>query len=87
MWGDRDRLTGPLRPPIRCSGPRLRACAQALVDVSGKTAEQILGPVDAMKPRSSMTLFHRVDPAEPVFAAVLARYYDGVADEATGRRR
>jgi Uncharacterized conserved protein len=66
-------------------GPRLRACAQAVADVSGKTAEQILGPIDAMKLRSSMTLFHRADPTEPIFAAVLAKYYDGVPDEATDR--
>jgi uncharacterized protein (DUF1810 family) len=69
----------------RVLGPRLRACAQAVADVSGKTAEQILGPIDAMKLRSSMTLFHRADPTEPIFAAVLAKYYDGVPDEATDR--
>ncbi|MBX6749552.1 MAG: DUF1810 domain-containing protein [Micromonosporaceae bacterium] len=67
-------------------GPRLRECAQAVADVSGKTADQILGPIDAMKLRSSMTLFHRADPTEPVFAAVLQKYFDGVPDEATDRR-
>lgn len=67
-------------------GPRLRECAQAVADVRGKTAEEILGPVDAMKLRSSMTLFHRADPTEPVFAAVLQKYFDGVPDEATDRR-
>jgi uncharacterized protein (DUF1810 family) len=30
-----------------------------------------------------MTLFHRARPDEPVFAAVLARYYDGIPDAAT----
>ena len=30
-----------------------------------------------------MTLFHRAAPDEPAFAAVLARYYDGVPDAAT----
>ena len=39
-----------------------------------------------MKLRSSMTLFHRADPEEPVFAEVLRRYFDGVPDEATDRR-
>lgn len=67
-------------------GPRLRECAQAVADVQGRTAEQILGPIDAMKLRSSMTLFHRADPAEPVFAAVLQKYFDGVPDEATDSR-
>ena len=36
-----------------------------------------------MKVRSSMTLFHRVAPDEPAFQAVLDRFYDGTADEAT----
>jgi len=67
-------------------GPRLRKCARAVADVRGKTAEQILGQVDALKLRSSMTLFHRADPTEPVFAAVLQKYFDGVPDEATDRR-
>jgi uncharacterized protein (DUF1810 family) len=66
-------------------GPRLRECAQVVADTSGRTAEQIVGFIDAMKLRSSMTLFHRADPTEPVFAAVLERFFDGVADEATDR--
>ena len=36
-----------------------------------------------MKLRSSMTLFHRAAPDEPLFRAVLARYFDGIADPAT----
>ena len=36
-----------------------------------------------MKLRSSMTLFHRAVPDDPVFGAVLDRYFDGVPDEAT----
>ena len=36
-----------------------------------------------MKLRSSMTLFHRAAPDEPVFAPVLDRFFGGVADEAT----
>jgi uncharacterized protein (DUF1810 family) len=67
-------------------GPRLRQCAQVVADTTGRSAEQIFGSIDAMKLRSSMTLFHRADPEEPVFAAVLDRYFDGVADEATDAR-
>ena len=36
-----------------------------------------------MKVRSSMTLFHRADPAEPLFAQVLEQFYDGTPDPAT----
>src|SRR6476659_2402047 len=56
-------------------GRRLRECADALLATSGRSAEAILGSVDAMKVRSSMTLFHRVDPDESRFRAVLDRFY------------
>jgi uncharacterized protein (DUF1810 family) len=67
-------------------GPRLRECAALLAAVRGRTAEQILGPIDALKLRSSMTLFLRADPGEPVFQQVLDQFFDGTADEATDRR-
>jgi uncharacterized protein (DUF1810 family) len=67
-------------------GPRLKECARVVAETSGRTAEQIFGPIDAVKLRSSMTLFHRADPAEPAFATVLDRYFDGLPDEATDRR-
>lgn len=56
-------------------GPRLRACTQAVLDGAG-TPEQLLGPVDAAKLRSSMTLFAGVSD-EPVFAEVLERRFGG----------
>ena len=64
-------------------GPRLRACAEAVLATSGTTAEGIFGSLDAMKVRSSMTMFHRAAPAEPLFTQMLGRFYDGTADEAT----
>ena len=64
-------------------GARLRACAQALADLDGHDPAAVLGPVDALKLRSSMTLFAHVAPDEPVFRAVLDRYYDGADDPAT----
>ena len=55
-------------------GPRLRQCCAAILPhlESGRTVEAILGPVDAMKLRSSMEIFAEADPGEPLFAAVLA---------------
>lgn len=55
-------------------GSRLRQCCAAILPhlESGQPAEAILGPVDAMKLRSSMEIFAEADPAEPLFAAVLA---------------
>lgn len=64
-------------------GPRLVECAQALLGVEGRSAEEILGPTDAMKLRSSMTLFRAAAPDEPGFRQVLERYFDGREDEAT----
>jgi uncharacterized protein (DUF1810 family) len=55
-----------------------------LLAAPGSDAAAILGPIDAVKVRSSMTLFHRADPAEPLFAEVLARFYGG-PDPATDR--
>jgi uncharacterized protein (DUF1810 family) len=64
-------------------GPRLLECAQALVQHAGRSAEDILGGIDARKLRSSMTLFLRAAPGETVFKTVLAQFFDGQPDEAT----
>jgi len=64
-------------------GPRLRECAAVLLATTGRTAEQIFGPLDAMKVRSSMTLFRLAAPDEDLFGAVVDRYYGGTADAAT----
>ena len=59
-----DEAQAYLRHPVL--GPRLTGSAQVLNDVAGRSAEQIFGVLDAQKLRSSMTLFHRADPAEPM---------------------
>ncbi len=64
-------------------GSRLIEISQALLAIEGKTANQILGSPDDMKLHSCMTLFSRVEPANPVFAAVLDRYYGGQPDQRT----
>jgi uncharacterized protein (DUF1810 family) len=64
-------------------GPRLDECSRALLGVRGRSAEEILGHVDALKLRSSMTLFARAAPGDAIFAEVLDRYFDGVADART----
>ena len=67
-------------------GPRLTECAAILTGTAGRTAEQVFGEVDAVKLRSSMTLFMRAAPGEPVFGQVLGQYFDGVPDPATEQR-
>ncbi len=64
-------------------GSRLRECARLVLATRNRTAEDIFGWIDAKKLRSSMTLFRRAAPEEPLFAEVLDRYYGGVADERT----
>ena len=67
-------------------GARLRECAEILLELEGRTAEAVLGSTDAMKLRSSMTLFHRAAPDDPLFSQVLDRYFDGAPDGLTDLR-
>ncbi len=64
-------------------GPRLQACAAALLAVQGRTAEQVMGYPDCLKLRSSMTLFGEVAPGESVYAKVLDKYFGGEKDTRT----
>lgn len=82
--GSLDEARAYLQHPVL--GPRLLECADALLADSEHTAVAILGEVDAMKLRSSMTLFAHAEPAERRFARVLDRYFDGVEDAETLRR-
>jgi uncharacterized protein (DUF1810 family) len=64
-------------------GVRLRECAGLVLAAKGRTAAEIFGSLDALKVRSSVTLFHRAAPDEPVFVLVLDRLYAGVEDRLT----
>jgi uncharacterized protein (DUF1810 family) len=64
-------------------GPRLRACTAAVLTHTDRSAEQIFGGIDALKLRSSMTLFARADPGDPAFQAVLDAFYGGEPDPRT----
>ncbi|GAC1575492.1 MAG: DUF1810 domain-containing protein [Sphingomicrobium sp.] len=63
-------------------GQRLRECVRGLQDLPGTDAEQVFGRVDAMKLRSSLTLFMRAG-GETLFEAALQRWFSGQADERT----
>jgi uncharacterized protein (DUF1810 family) len=67
-------------------GPRLVECAAIVAGLPGRTAEQIFGGIDALKLRSSITLFLRAAPDEPVFRQVLDQYFGGKPDPATDQR-
>jgi uncharacterized protein (DUF1810 family) len=66
-------------------GPRLIESARALTQLPITSAEEVFGPIDALKLRSSMTLFRRADPEEPMFSQVLDQYFGGEADIGTER--
>jgi uncharacterized protein (DUF1810 family) len=66
-------------------GARLREAAGALLEIHDRSATELLGEVDAVKLRSSMTLFARAAPEELLFQQVLDRYFEGRRDEATER--
>jgi uncharacterized protein (DUF1810 family) len=79
-----DEATAYLAHPVL--GTRLLECATILADLAGRSAERIFGDVDALKLRSSITLFMRAAPGEPVFGHVLDRYFGGEPDPATENR-
>ena len=64
-------------------GGRLIECTELVNRVPNKSAEQIFGPVDAMKLRSSMTLFKEAAGPDSVFAEALRIYFGGEADPVT----
>ncbi|GIL37697.1 DUF1810 domain-containing protein [Phycicoccus sp. DTK01] len=68
-------------------GPRLHECVEALLALPGSDAEAVLGGIDAVKLRSSMTLFAVASgPGEDApFRAVLDRYFEGADDPETLR--
>lgn len=63
-------------------GARLRECVGALQDLTGTSAQAVFGSVDAMKLRSSLTLFAQAGGGG-LFTAALDRWFDGEADAAT----
>ncbi|MFC3613488.1 DUF1810 domain-containing protein [Lutimaribacter marinistellae] len=56
---------------------RLVEVSQLMLRHQGLSAQDILGKVDAMKLRSSMTLFAAVPGSPRIFAHVLDRFFDG----------
>jgi uncharacterized protein (DUF1810 family) len=64
-------------------GSRLIQCTEFVVNTSGRTLKQILGPTDNMKFRSCMTLFAHTTSSNEVFEVALQRYFSGRYDQLT----
>ena len=62
---------------------RLIEITEALLTHRGKDIEDIMGDIDALKLRSSMTLFALISEADSVFHQVLEVFYDSKMDEMT----
>lgn len=66
-------------------GPRLIECVQILNEHSDRSAKEIFGGLDAMKLRSSVTLFAHAASDDAPFQQLLDIYFGGEPDEATER--
>jgi len=64
-------------------GPRLKECTQLVLDVSGRSAQDIFGSPDDLKFRSCMTLFAEVAADNAPFQAALRKYFNGEPDPRT----
>ncbi|WIB62774.1 MULTISPECIES: DUF1810 domain-containing protein [unclassified Curtobacterium] len=64
-------------------GPRLRTAATVVAEAPARDAIALLGEIDAVKLRSSMTLFAHVAEDAAPFRAVLDRWYGGEEDRVT----
>jgi uncharacterized protein (DUF1810 family) len=67
--------------PILAS--RLLECTELVMTVEGKSAQQILGHIDALKFRSCLTLFAIARNDETLFQRALDKYFDGARDPLT----
>ncbi|KZY42649.1 calpastatin [Roseovarius sp. HI0049] len=77
---DRPEAEAYLADPVL--GPRLVEISRAMLSHADTAPETILGPVDALKLRSSATLFEAVG-GDPVFAQMIEAFFDGQRCEKT----
>jgi uncharacterized protein (DUF1810 family) len=76
-----DEAKSYLKHPVL--GPRLHECTQLVLDVNGRSAEEIFGYPDYLKLRSCMTLFLTAATDNTIFNDALLTYFDGKPDQLT----
>lgn len=82
--GSLDEARAYLDHPVL--GERLRACVADLAALPPTlTADRVMGGIDAIKLRSSLTLFEAAGGGAP-FAEAIDRWFDGARDPATRAR-
>lgn len=57
-------------------GERLNELCEVLLTLDTTSPEEIFGPIDALKLKSSMTLFDYISPSS-IFSEVLEKFYNG----------
>jgi len=65
------------------SGKRLLECSNIILNIEGKSAEDIFGYPDNVKLQSSMTLFSFILPETTAFLNVLKKYFNNKKDQKT----
>lgn len=79
--GSLDEATAYLQHPVL--GQRLRQCTQLVLNVEGRSAEEIFPYPDNLKFRSCMTLFMTAAADNALFKNALLKYFDGQPDQLT----
>lgn len=79
--GSLDEARAYLAHPV--IGKRYIECVTALQDLPTSDAIAVFGPVDAVKLRSSLTLFMRADETNSLLGAALDRWFQGEEDKRT----
>ena len=64
-------------------GSRLRTCTQLVLDVNGRSADEIFPYPDNLKFGSCMTLFLAAATDNTLFNDALVTYFDGQPDQST----
>src|SRR5882672_9270717 len=64
-------------------GPRLLECAEAALQIQGRSALEVFGSPDDMKLRSSATLFACGSPEGSMFHRIIDKYFAGEKDVRT----
>ncbi len=80
FYAVKDRAEAELYLAHPVLGARLVRISEALLEIEGKTANQIFGSPDDMKLKSSMTLFGALKNTNPIFQSVLDKYFNGTND-------
>ena len=76
-----DEAAAYLKHPVL--GGRLHESLKVLQTLEQTNADQVFGELDAMKFRSSLTLFAEADGADPIVEGALQRWFGGRKDEKT----